>query len=63
MNIIGLILGVILFVAVGIPVAVSVIGTVNWTGFTEAQTVANLIPLLLAVGAIALVGYSVAGKT
>lgn len=59
--IVGIVVGVILFVAVAIPISISVIGTVNWVGYTTSQTVAQIIPLSLAVGAIVLVFSNVAG--
>lgn len=52
----AVIVGVIMFVAVAIPVTISVIGTANLTGdYEQAGMVAKLIPLGLSVGALILV--------
>lgn len=60
-KLVALLVGIILIVAVLIPTTVSVIGDVNWTGYEQAQTIAQLIPLMLAVGAIVVVVYAVIG--
>jgi hypothetical protein len=53
---VGVIVGVIMFVAVAIPVTISVIGTANMTGdYEQAGMVAKLIPLGLSVGALIIV--------
>ncbi len=50
MNIIGFIIGIILLLGVGIPVAVQVIAVANLTGISA--TIVSFIPVFLAVGAL-----------
>ncbi len=51
---VGIMLAVIIGVGVTIPVAISVIGSTNFTGFTLTQTIVTFIPTL--VGAVLIVG-------
>lgn len=50
MNIIGFIIGIILLLGVGIPVAVQVIAVANLTGISA--TIVSFIPVFLAVAAL-----------
>lgn len=52
-TIVAVIIGIIMLVAVAIPVVQDVVADVNVTG--TAATILNLLPLLLAVGAVILV--------
>jgi hypothetical protein len=52
-SIVAVIIGVIMLVAVAIPVTQDVVSSANITG--TAAVVLNLLPLLLAVGAVILV--------
>ena len=49
-NIVGSVIGVIMFVAVAIPVTQDIINTANVTGTT--LTIINLLPLFYAIGAL-----------
>lgn len=60
--VVGIMVGIILFMAVAIPISITVIGTVNWSGYGTAQTVAQIIPLALSVGAIVLVFVNISGE-
>lgn len=62
--IIGLVIGVILFVAVAIPVTAQVLSTVNSSGQINSttDTVLDLLPLMLAVGALALIAFTAMGR-
>lgn len=50
MNVIGFIIGIIMLLGVGIPVAVEVINAANLTGISA--TIVSFIPVFLAVGAL-----------
>lgn len=52
-SIVAVIIGIIMLVAVAIPVTQDVVTSANLTG--TAATVTNLLPLLLAVGGVILV--------
>lgn len=52
-SIVAVIIGIIMLVAVAIPVTQDVVESANLTG--TAATVVNLLPLLLAVGGVILV--------
>jgi hypothetical protein len=52
-SIIAVIIGLIMLIAVAIPVTQDVVTSANLTG--TASTVVNLLPLLLAVGGVILV--------
>lgn len=52
-SIVAVIIGIIMLVAVAIPVTQDVVVSANLTG--TAATVVNLLPLLLAVGGVILV--------
>ena len=59
-NIIGSVIGVIMFIAVAIPVTTDIIATANLTGTT--LTIVNLLPLFYAIGALlAVVGGFIIG--
>ena len=59
-NIIGSVIGVIMFIAVAIPVTTDIIATANVTGTT--LTIINLLPLFYAIGALlAVVGGFIIG--
>ena len=60
--IIGLVIAIILLVAVAIPVTISTIAAVNFTGYTLTQTVVTLVPLMLAVLGIVFVAGAMGGK-
>ena len=62
-NIIGSVIGVIMFVAVAIPVTQDVIDNVSLTGTTA--TIVNLLPLFYAIGALLAVvgGFILGGLT
>lgn len=61
-NIIGSVIGVIMFVAVAIPVTQDVVASANLTGTT--LTIVNLLPLFYAIGALlAVVGGFIIGGT
>ena len=50
MNVIGFIIGIIMLLGVGIPVATEVITAANLTGISS--TIVSFIPVFLAVGAL-----------
>lgn len=52
-SIVAVIIGIIMLIAVAIPVTQDVVVSANLTG--TAATVVNLLPLLLAVGGVILV--------
>lgn len=56
-GVIAIVVGVILFVAVAIPIVSDVVADGNFTGTTA--TILNLMPILIAVGALYLVVRSV----
>ncbi len=59
-NIIGSVIGVIMFVAVAIPVTQDIINNTTLTGTT--LTIVNLLPLFYAIGALlAVVGGFIIG--
>tara|TARA_Y100000296_G_scaffold87145_1_gene130070 strand:- start:4312 stop:4569 length:258 start_codon:yes stop_codon:yes gene_type:complete len=59
-NIVGSVIGVIMFVAVAIPVTQDIIDNVTLTGTTS--TIVNLLPLFYAIGALlAVVGGFILG--
>ena len=59
-NIIGSVIGVIMFVAVAIPVTQQIIDNTSLTGTTS--TIVNLLPLFYAIGALlAVVGGFILG--
>ncbi len=59
-NIIGSVIGVIMFIAVAIPVTQDIIDNVTLTGTT--LTIVNLLPLFYAIGALlAVVGGFIIG--
>ncbi len=59
-NIIGSVIGVIMFVAVAIPVTTDIVASANLTGTT--LTIVNLLPLFYAIGALlAVVGGFIIG--
>jgi|TARA_R100000789_G_C3017939_1_gene152847 hypothetical protein len=59
-NVIGSVIGVIMFVAVAIPVTQDIIDNVTLTGTT--LTIVNLLPLFYAIGALlAVVGGFILG--
>ena len=59
-SIIGSVIGVIMFIAVAIPVTTDIIATANLTGTT--LTIVNLLPLFYAIGALlAVVGGFIIG--
>ncbi len=62
-NIIGSVIGVIMFIAVAIPVTTEIIVTANVTGTT--LTILNLLPLFYAIGALLAVvgGFILGGMT
>ncbi len=62
-NIIGSVIGVIMFIAVAIPVTTEIVATANVTGTT--LTILNLLPLFYAIGALLAVvgGYILGGMT
>ncbi len=58
--------GIIIFVAVALPVTVSVVGGLNFTALPggatgTTATVINLLPLFVAIGALVYVVVSVIG--
>ena len=61
-NLVALLVGIIILVAVLIPTTISTISSVNWTGYSNAEDIAQLLPLMLAVGGLVLVVYSVIGQ-
>lgn len=59
-NIVGSVIGVIMFIAVAIPVTQDIIDNVTLTGTTS--TIVNLLPLFYAIGALlAVVGGFILG--
>ncbi len=59
-NIVGSVIGVIMFVAVAIPVTQDIIDNVTLSGTTS--TIVNLLPLFYAIGALlAVVGGFILG--
>ncbi len=62
-NIIGSVIGVIMFVAVAIPVTQEIINNTTLTGTTS--TIVNLLPLFYAIGALLAVvgGFILGGMT
>lgn len=59
-NIIGSVIGVIMFIAVAIPVTQDIIDNVSLTGTTK--TIVDLLPLFYAIGALlAVVGGFILG--
>ena len=61
-NVIGSVIGVIMFIAVAIPVTQDIIDNVTLTGTTS--TIVNLLPLFYAIGALlAVVGGFILGGT
>jgi len=60
--IVAVLVGIIMIVAVAIPISIDVISAVNWSSYTTAGTVAALIPLGLAVAALILAFQMVAGN-
>lgn len=59
-NILTLIVGIILFVAVALPVTIQVIANVTLSGTTA--TIVNLVPIFIAIGLLVLVVRSVMGS-
>lgn len=52
-SIVAVVIGIIMLVALAVPVTQDVVSSANLTGTTE--TIANLLPLLLIVGGVILV--------
>jgi VIT1/CCC1 family predicted Fe2+/Mn2+ transporter len=59
-DIVGLIVGIILIVAVAIPITTSVITTANLTGI--AATVVGFLPTFLALGGLVLVAGTLVSR-
>lgn len=62
--VIGIVLGLVLLIAVALPVTYDVITSSNTTGKITGTTatVVNLLPLGIAIGALAFVFMGVVGK-